>query len=89
MERKRTASSAKSSREHGTARSRRGSSAAVVGFLAMSEHALTVLDFHRVLEQVADRATSGPGQAAVLYLAAAFGSRVGGAGVTVATLEGR
>ena len=46
MERKRTASSGKSSREH----------------------ALTVLDFHRALEQMADRATSGPGQAAVLSL---------------------
>ncbi len=68
MERKRTASSGKSSREHGTARSRRGSSAAVVGFLAMSEHALTVLDFHRALGQVADRATSGPGRTAVLSL---------------------
>ena len=34
----------------------------------MSEHALTVLDFYRALEQVADRATSEAGRAAVRLL---------------------
>ena len=34
----------------------------------MSEHALTVLDFHRALEQVAGRAASDSGRAAVLSL---------------------
>jgi len=34
----------------------------------MSEHALTVLEFHRVLEQVAGHATSEAGRAAVLSL---------------------
>ena len=74
-ERKRTESSGKNSREFmwvsrecGTARPRRGSSAAVVGFLGMSEHALTVLDFYRVLELVAERATSEAGRAAVRLL---------------------
>ena len=59
MERKRTASSGKSSRESGTALPR---------FRGMSEHALTVLDFHRVLEQVAGHATSEAGRAAVLSM---------------------
>ncbi len=34
----------------------------------MSEHALTVLDFHRALEQVAEHATSDAGRAAVLSM---------------------
>ncbi|MCH7889967.1 MAG: hypothetical protein IH921_00550, partial [Gemmatimonadetes bacterium] len=59
MEKKRTASSGKHSREYGTA---------VPRLQGMSEHALTVLDFHRALEQVAGHATSEAGRAAVLSL---------------------
>ncbi len=59
MERKRTASSGRSSRESGRALPR---------FRGMSDHALTVLDFHRALEQVAGRATSEAGRAAVLSM---------------------
>ena len=59
MEKKRTASSGKNSREYGTALPR---------FRGMNEHALTVLEFHRALEQVAGRATSEAGRAAVLSL---------------------
>ena len=59
MEKKRTASSGKNSREYG---------AALPRFRGMSEHALTVLEFHRALEQVAGHATSEAGRAAVLLL---------------------
>ena len=59
MERKRTASSGKNSRESGTALPR---------LSGMSEHALVVLDFHRALEQVAGHATSEAGRKAVLSL---------------------
>ncbi len=59
MERKRTASFGKSSREGG---------AALPCRCGMSEHALTVLDFYGALEQVADRATSKAGRAAVLSM---------------------
>ncbi len=59
MERKRTASFGRSSRECASALSR---------FRGMSEHALTVLDFHRALEQVAGHATSEAGRAAVLSM---------------------
>ena len=59
MEKKRTASSGKSSREYGPALPR---------LRGMSEHALSVLEFHRALEQVAGHATSEAGRAAVLSL---------------------
>ena len=59
MERKRTASSGKNLRESERALPRRR---------GMSEHALTVLDFPRALEQVAGRATSEAGRTAVLSL---------------------
>ena len=59
MEKKRTASSGSSSREYGSALPRSG---------GMSEHALTVLEFHRALEQVAGHATSEAGRSAVLSL---------------------
>ena len=59
MERKRTASSGKNSRVCDTA---------LPHFREMSEHALTVLEFRRALEQVAGRATSEAGRAAVLSM---------------------
>ena len=55
----RTGSSGKNLRERDTAPPR---------LRGMNEHALTVLDFQRVLEQVAGRATSEAGRAAVLSL---------------------
>ena len=59
MEKKRTASSGRSSREDGTALPR---------FAGMSEHALAVLEFYRALEHVAGHASSEAGRAAVLSL---------------------
>ena len=59
MERKRTASSGKNSRDFGTV---------LLGLRGMSGHALTVLDFHGALEQVAGHATFEAGRAAVLSL---------------------
>ena len=59
MEKKRTASSGKNSRDFGTV---------LPGLRGMSGHALTVLDFHGALKQVAGHATSEAGRAAVLSL---------------------
>jgi DNA mismatch repair protein MutS2 len=59
MEKKRTASSGKNSRDSGTALPR---------LRGMSEHALVVLDFPRALEQVAGHATSQAGREAVLSM---------------------